>query len=98
MPFMRRRPLLRAAAVGGGAYMAGKHRERSQQREADQDARLDDIESQPAAAAPAAAAPAPSGGLSADAMEQLKSLAQLHDQGILTDQEFDQQKAKILGG
>ena len=23
MPFMRRRPLLRAAAVGGGAYMAG---------------------------------------------------------------------------
>jgi hypothetical protein len=94
---MRRRPLLRAAAVGGGAYMAGKHRERSQQREADQDARLDDIESQPAAAAPAAAAPAPSGGLSADAMEQLKSLAQLHDQGILTDQEFDQQKAKILG-
>lgn len=97
MPFMRRRPLLRAAAVGGGAYMAGKHRERSQQREADQDARLDDIESQPAAAAPAAAAPAPSGGLSADAMEQLKSLAQLHDQGILTDQEFDQQKAKILG-
>jgi Short C-terminal domain len=98
VPFMRRRPLLRAAAVGGGAYMAGKHRERSQQREADQDARLDDIESQPAAAAPAAAAPAPSGGLSADAMEQLKSLAQLHDQGILTDQEFDQQKAKILGG
>jgi Short C-terminal domain len=98
VPFMRRRPLLRAAAVGGGAYMAGKHRERSQQREADQDARLDDIESQPAAAAPAAAAPAPSGGLSADAMEQLKSLAQLHDQGILTDQEFDQQKAKILAG
>jgi hypothetical protein len=31
-------------------------------------------------------------------MEQLKSLAQLHDQGILTDQEFDQQKAKVLGG
>ena len=40
----------------------------------------------------------PSGGLSPEAMEQLKSLAQLHDQGILTDQEFDQQKAKVLGG
>ena len=25
MPFVRRRPLLRAAVVGGGAYMAGKH-------------------------------------------------------------------------
>jgi hypothetical protein len=30
-------------------------------------------------------------------VEQLKSLAQLHDQGILTDQEFDQQEAKVLG-
>ncbi len=23
--FMRRRPLLRAAAIGGGAYVAGRH-------------------------------------------------------------------------
>jgi putative oligomerization/nucleic acid binding protein len=37
------------------------------------------------------------GGLSHEAVEQLQSLAQLHDQGILTDQEFEQQKAKILG-
>jgi len=29
-------------------------------------------------------------------MDQLKSLAQLHDQGILTDQEFDEQKEKVL--
>jgi Short C-terminal domain len=98
MPLMRRRPLLRAAAVGGGAYMAGKHRERSLDREAGQEARLDDLESQPAPAAPAAAAPAAGGGMSSDAIEQLKSLAQLHDQGVLTDQEFDQQKAKILAG
>ena len=28
--FVRRRPLLRAAAVGGGAYMAGKARQRHQ--------------------------------------------------------------------
>jgi Short C-terminal domain len=28
---------------------------------------------------------------------QLKQLAQLHDQGILTDEEFAAQKAKILG-
>jgi len=40
----------------------------------------------------------PPGGLSPEAVEQLKSLAQLHDQGILTDQEFEQQKAKILAG
>ena len=31
-----------------------------------------------------------------DQFEQLKQLAQLHDQGILTDDEFAAQKAKIL--
>ena len=87
MPMMRRRPLLRAAAVGGGAYMAGKRRARAEQP------------AEPMAApSPAPAPPPQSGGLSPEAMEQLKSLAQLHDQGILTDQEFDQQKAKVLGG
>ena len=91
MPIMRRRPLLRAAAVGGGAYMAGKRRARAEQP-AEQSA-------EPMAApSPAPAPPPQSGGLSPEAMEQLKSLAQLHDQGILTDQEFDQQKAKVLGG
>ena len=46
----RRRPLLRAAAVGGGAYMAGKAHARNQaEREAydaDQDARISDLEAQ----------------------------------------------------
>ena len=40
MPLMRRRPLLRAAAVGGGAYMAGKSRARSQERESQQDGQV----------------------------------------------------------
>jgi hypothetical protein len=31
-----------------------------------------------------------------DQFEQLKQLAQLHEQGILTDDEFAAQKAKIL--
>jgi hypothetical protein len=31
-----------------------------------------------------------------DSMEQLKKLAELKDQGILTEQEFSDQKAKIL--
>ncbi len=51
--FRRRRPLLRAAAVGGGAYLAGKHMERSAQaradQEADQDQRISDLEQQRAA-------------------------------------------------
>ena len=41
------------------------------------------------AAQPAAAAP--------DPIEQLKDLADLKDKGILTDAEFQAQKAKILG-
>ncbi len=33
----------------------------------------------------------------ADPIEQLKQLADLHSQGILTDEEFAAQKAKLLG-
>ena len=41
MPLIRRRPLLRAAAIGGGAYYAGKKRMESQQREHDERARTE---------------------------------------------------------
>jgi hypothetical protein len=46
----------------------------------------------PAAAPPAAAAPSID-----EEVEALKQLAALKDQGILTDEEFAAQKAKILG-
>jgi outer membrane protein OmpA-like peptidoglycan-associated protein len=42
------------------------------------------------------AAPAPQPVAAPDMIEQLKELAQLKDQGILTEAEFDAQKAKIL--
>ena len=42
--------------------------------------------------------PAAAGGISNEAIEQLKELAALKEQGILTEQEFGVQKAKILGG
>jgi putative oligomerization/nucleic acid binding protein len=41
--------------------------------------------------------PAPAAPAEPDPMEQLQKLAQLHEQGILTDEEFAAQKAKILG-
>jgi len=104
----RRRPLLRAAAVGGGAYMAGKHRANSQaeaeQYQQDQDARISNLEAQqyqqqqpqqpsyqqaPPAPAPAAA--------SSPMIDQLNQLATLHQQGILSDDEFAAAKAKLLG-
>ncbi len=46
-------------------------------------------------AAPAAAPPA--AGLSPEAVEQLKQLAELKQQGILTEEECSAQKARILG-
>ena len=44
-------------------------------------------------AAPPPAAPAPAGP---DPIQQLKELGELHAQGILTDEEFAAQKAKLL--
>jgi hypothetical protein len=94
----RRRPLVRAAMVGGVAYHAGKKTQQGREQEYDQEARLEALESQSAAAAAPAAAPAPAGGLSDDAMAQLKQLAELKESGVLTQQEFDDQKRRILQG
>jgi hypothetical protein len=49
----------------------------------------------PQAAAPAAA-PAPAAP-AADPIEQLERLGELRDKGLLTDAEFAEQKAKLLG-
>jgi hypothetical protein len=92
--FRRRRPLLRAAAVGGGAYALGSHNRGAREREAEQDQQIDELQSQASAPAPA---PAPaSGGISSDAVEKLQQLAKLHEQGVLTDEEFTAQKERLL--
>lgn len=38
------------------------------------------------------------GGGGDDMFAQLEKLGQLHDAGVLTDEEFAQQKARVLGG
>jgi hypothetical protein len=101
MPFVRRRPLLRAAVVGGGAYMAGKHMANAQAdqqyQDASQDQRLAYLEQQQAQQAQQAPVPAPraAGPSMAD---QLNQLADLRSQGVLSDDEFAAAKAKLLGG
>ena len=90
--FARRRPLARAAVVGGAAYYGGKKRAEGQMQDQEQEARLQDLEAQQAQAAQPAAPAAPA----KDPMEQLKELAALHEQGVLTDAEFEIQKTKIL--
>jgi hypothetical protein len=101
--FRRRRPLLRAAVVGGGAYAAGRsmgrRAEQDQQAEYEQNQRISNLEQQPApAAAPPAAAPqAPAAAQPASMIDQLNQLAALHQQGALTDAEFAAAKAQLLG-
>jgi Short C-terminal domain len=95
MPLLRRRPLLRAAAVGGGAYMYGKHRSNV---EADQQSQAYYEGQQSAMAPQAPPAAAPSAGVSTSDVSRLQELGKLHEQGILTDEEFARQKALILGG
>jgi hypothetical protein len=92
--FMRRRPLARAAMVGGAAYYAGKRRQDTVYREDEQEARLQDLEARQSVATPAA----PSSPAGEDAIERLKQLAELKDSGVLTDAEFEIQKQKILQG
>jgi hypothetical protein len=49
------------------------------------------------APAPAPVAPPPAAPAAELPLEQLKQLGALHEQGILTDEEFAEQKAKLLG-
>jgi hypothetical protein len=70
----------------------GKHRERKQEEQQDQAY----YQGQQSAMA-TAPAPAASGGITSQDTERLAELGKLHDQGILTDDEFSQQKARILG-
>ena len=96
MPLFRRRPLLRAAAVGGGAYAMGKHRanaEADQQQEAYSAGQQSMAQAPP----PPPAAPPQPRGITADDTARLQELGKLHEQGILTDEEFSAQKAAILG-
>jgi putative oligomerization/nucleic acid binding protein len=95
MPLMMRRPLLRAAAVGGGAYAMGRHSANKQAER--EDMAYQQGASDTAAAAPPPAPPAGGGGITAEDTNRLAELGRLHEQGILTDEEFAQQKARILG-
>jgi Short C-terminal domain len=81
--------MARTAVVAGTATAVSNRVSRRQgQRWAAQEAAY--YEPQPAAP-PAPAAPAP------DPIAQLRQLGELHQQGVLTDEEFAAQKAKLLG-
>jgi membrane protease subunit (stomatin/prohibitin family) len=81
------RGVARTAVIAGTATTVSNRVSRRQgQRWAEQDAQQ---AQQAAPAAPAAA--------EADPIQQLKELGELRDSGVLTEEEFAAQKAKILG-
>jgi hypothetical protein len=71
--------------VGGGAYIAGKKVQQGREQDADQDQNPE-----------GAPAPPASGGISDQTIEQLQKLGDLRKQGVLTEEEFEQQKQKLL--
>jgi hypothetical protein len=92
MPLLR--AMARTAVVAGTATTVSNRVSRRQQ------GRWAAQEQQQTAAAPpqeqAYAAPPAPAAQEADPMERLKELGQLHESGVLTDQEFADAKAKIL--
>jgi hypothetical protein len=80
------RGVARTAVVAGTATAVSNRVSRRQAERWAQDAPPQEAAPPPQAAAPAA-----------DPVAQLKELGELRDSGVLTDEEFAAQKAKILG-
>ena len=90
----RRQRRRRAAAVAGVGIAAKKHHDAKQAEQQEAAAAAQPpTPAEPGQGAPTAAA----GGLTPDVMEQLKQLGELHEQNVLTDEEFEREKAKLLG-
>ncbi|MFB6893256.1 SHOCT domain-containing protein [Kitasatospora sp. NPDC056327] len=90
------RGVARTAVVAGTATAVSNRVSRRQAgRWAQQDTRQA-VYAEPAAPAPAPAA-APAAPSMEEKLDQLKELASLKEQGVLTEQEFAAQKARILG-
>lgn len=85
------RGIARTAMIAGTATAVSN---RVSRRQAGRWAAQEPQQQQPVYAAPPPA-PATGGG---DILAQLKQLGELQAQGVLTQQEFEVQKARILGG
>ena len=88
------RGVARTAVVAGTATAVSN---RVSRRQANRWAAQEPQYAEPQYAEPQYAEPPPPPPPAEDPIAKLKELASLRDQGILTDQEFAQQKAQILG-
>jgi len=102
MPGLLRGVARTAVIAGTASAVSGRVQRRQAEKFADRDAQIvadrqqayQQVAPAPVAAAPVAAAAAPAPDLYA----QLQQLGDLKAQGILTDAEFEAQKAKLLAG
>ncbi len=92
MPGLLRGVARTAVVAGTASAVGGRVRHRQEMRWAEQEGQG---QPQPAQAPPPPPPAAPTGG-GESTIDQLKELAELKSQGILTEEEFAAQKAKIL--
>jgi hypothetical protein len=89
MPLMGRRPLIRAAMVGGAGYAIGKRHEASAQA------------APPASAGPPTrptAAPASGAASEANRIDALTKLKSLLDSGVLTQEQYESERRRLTEG
>jgi Short C-terminal domain len=95
MPGLLRGVARTAVIAGTATAVSGRVQRRQAERYVDRDAQIAAQRSQ--AYYQQAPPPPPQAAGAGDAVQQLKDLAELKNQGVLTDAEFAAQKAKILG-
>ena len=101
MPGLLRGVARTAVIAGTASAVSGRVQRRQAERFADRDAQIyaDRTQAYQQATAPApAVAPPPPAPDRSDTLQQLQQLGELRSQGILTEEEFAAEKARILGG
>lgn len=103
MPGLLRGVARTAVVAGTATAVSGRVARRQAGRYAERDAQIyadrEQAYQRDVAQAQPAPAPAPSSGSgSGDVLDQLERLGKLHEQGVLTDDEFATEKARILAG
>lgn len=92
MPGLLRGVARTAVIAGTASAVNGRVQRRQAERFAERDARIYADREQAYANTTAAAPPA------SDRIEQLRQLGELRTSGVLTDEEFASEKARIMGG
>ena len=92
----RRRPLLRAAMVGGAGYAAGRNVAERRQQQESQEEEVDELQRNQSVRAIPTSPGRSSGSSVIERAEALVKLKALLDSGALSQDEFDTQKLRML--